>query len=123
MSEPESGAPDPWADPKCGSGRPVPVRIGSAARHRAVQQTEDDAGRPAQAGGQVQSVRITGIDMPFWSLALTLLKLALAAVPALLLLLMLMFLLLSLAGFMLGTAIVSSLTGFFTEVMKSVPWF
>ena len=118
MSKPESGAPDPWAGPKSGPDRSVLARVDLA-----VQPATADRDQTVPSGVQVQSVRITGIDMPFWSLAVMLLKLALAAVPALLLLLAMTFLVLSLAGFMLGSAIVSSLTGFFAEVMKSVPWF
>ncbi|MGH1359181.1 MAG: hypothetical protein ACRBC3_10495 [Burkholderiaceae bacterium] len=98
-TEPAKTSGDPWAPPEANKVQP---------------RTEPVP--PAQA------VKITAIDIPFWSLVRFGVKLAVAAVPALLVLLLVLVAIVSLAGALLGTAIVAALTELLSGLAQSVSW-
>lgn len=110
-TEPDKAAGDPWARP---------------GAQQAGAMTVIDRQKPGTDGlnqaRATQAVSVTAIDIPFWSLVRFGLKLAVAALPAMLVLLLVVTALLSLAGALLGTAMLAALTELLNAVAESVSW-
>lgn len=115
QKEPSEPKSDPWAPP-AGAGPP-----NLPAKRRPAEQSGLTVAQPPAK--PASPVTLTAIELPFWSLVRLCMKLALAAVPALILLFGLLIIALSVLGLILGTAIVTALTQFATNVMQSIPWF
>lgn len=98
--EPKTPVSDPWAPPA------GPVQ----------------SGRRELPDQPTQRLTITGVDIPFWTLVRLLLKLSLAAIPALLVLILVLLGLASLAGALLGTAILAALGNLLEQIAQSVSW-
>lgn len=116
MGPPDPSVREPSLDPRAeavvpsqaGTGpappplvRPAPGTAAGDPRPVSAAAGTDSSGTPAK-------VRIVAIDIPFWSLTASLLKLALAALPALALLVLASFGLFMLFGLLLGGALAGS---------------
>ncbi len=99
--KPKPPATDPWAPPAGPLTQP---------------------GRRELPGQSAQRLTITGVEIPFWTLVRLLLKLSLAAIPALLVLILVLVALASIAGALLGTAILAALGNLLEQIAQSVSW-
>ena len=127
-------AGDPWApqDGRAGesgaSQTDLPGALqttGSASQAPQPARSSTGSGRQTRrtrSGKSARAVTVTAIDIPFWSLVRFGLKLVLASVPALLVLLALLVAIVSLAGALLGTAIMAAASEWLTGLAQSAYW-